>query len=152
MPDSPASVHRFWNERNVDARTSPVPEWDAGCRNTDATGMGLDARAQLCLCTCIYGLVLVNTYIMWQRYLCGLTNNAKIYEWKIKEKESEGRENGFSWPLYEAKSCCNAPTPSFCFKRKSQPICSIKGHLIYRMRSVPALYLCTVLYNNKNGW
>jgi hypothetical protein len=30
-------------------RKAPVPEWDAGCRNTDAGRIGLDANAQLCV-------------------------------------------------------------------------------------------------------
>ncbi len=29
-------------------RNVAVPDWDAGCRNTDAGGIGLDADAQLC--------------------------------------------------------------------------------------------------------
>jgi hypothetical protein len=41
-------------------RNATVPDWDAGCRNTDAGGIGLDADAQLCklrghfLCPSLY--------------------------------------------------------------------------------------------------
>jgi hypothetical protein len=39
---------RYWNKGTpVRYRNATVPDWDAGCRNTDVDGIGLDADAQL---------------------------------------------------------------------------------------------------------